>query len=75
MCWEAGVKTIGGLTSAGRSISKDACGSTMPEWVLLYFERCNTRHDAMSREWHIKRNTKFRATLRAAIPATRRRGS
>jgi putative endonuclease len=36
-------------------------------WVLLYSERCETRSDAMSREWHIKRDRKFRTTLRAAL--------
>ena len=33
-------------------------------WVLLYAERCATRHEAMSREWHIKRDRKFRRALR-----------
>ena len=37
------------------------------QWVLLYSERCETRSDAMSREWHIKRDRKFRTTLRAAL--------
>jgi putative endonuclease len=36
-------------------------------WILLYSERCKTKRDAMSREWHIKRDRKFRATLRAVI--------
>jgi len=36
-------------------------------WVLLYSECCETRSDAMSREWHIKRDRKFRTTLRAAL--------
>lgn len=26
--------------------------------VLLYSEQCNTREEAMSREWHIKRMTR-----------------
>jgi putative endonuclease len=37
-------------------------------WILLYSERCKTKRDAMSREWHIKRDRKFRATLRAVMP-------
>jgi putative endonuclease len=37
------------------------------EWILLYSECCKTRSEAMSREWHIKHDRKFRATLRAAI--------
>jgi putative endonuclease len=36
-------------------------------WILLYSERCKTRNQAMSREWYIKRDRKFRATLRAKI--------
>jgi len=41
-------------------------------WILLYSERCKTKSDAMSREWHIKHDRKFRATLRASIPTGRR---
>jgi putative endonuclease len=37
------------------------------KWILLYSERCKTRREAMSREWYIKRDRKFRATLRATI--------
>ena len=29
-------------------------------WVLLYAERCATRGEAMSREWHLKRDRAFR---------------
>ncbi len=32
-------------------------------WVLLYAERFATRADAMSREWHLKRDRRFRAVL------------
>jgi len=42
-------------------------------WILLYSEPCATKQRAMSREWYIKRDRRFRATLRAAIPAGRRR--
>jgi putative endonuclease len=37
------------------------------KWVLIYSEVCETRSKAMSREWHIKHDKKFRATLRANI--------
>jgi putative endonuclease len=37
-------------------------------WSLLYSERCESKSAAMSREWHIKRDREFRATLRATIP-------
>lgn len=32
-------------------------------WVLLYAERYPTRREAMSREWFLKRDRRFRATL------------
>lgn len=32
-------------------------------WVLLYAERYETREEAMSREWHLKRDRKFRKRL------------
>lgn len=37
------------------------------EWRLLYAECCATRGEAMSREWHLKRDRKFRQALRAAL--------
>jgi putative endonuclease len=37
------------------------------KWTLLYFERCNSRSEAMSREWHVKRDRKFRDTLRETL--------
>jgi len=36
-------------------------------WVLLYAEKYRTRGDAMSREWHLKRDKAFRLSLRAAL--------
>ncbi len=30
-------------------------------------ETCKTRKEAMSREWHIKRDREFRTTLRARL--------
>lgn len=32
-------------------------------WVLMYAERYKTRGAAMSREWHLKRDRKFRKSL------------
>lgn len=32
-------------------------------WVALYLERHATRRAAMSREWHLKRDRRFRAAL------------
>jgi putative endonuclease len=39
------------------------------KWILLYSERCKTRNEAMSREWYIKRDRRFRALQRDAIRA------
>jgi putative endonuclease len=32
-------------------------------WVLLHSEWFSTKHDAMSREWHLKRDRAFRKKL------------
>jgi len=34
-------------------------------WVLVYAERYATRREAMSREWHLKRDRKLRKMLAA----------
>jgi putative endonuclease len=36
-------------------------------WILLYAERYPTRQQAMSREWHLKRDRKFRKLLIACL--------
>jgi putative endonuclease len=36
-------------------------------WVLLHKERFRTRRQAMSREWHLKRDRKFRKALALGI--------
>jgi putative endonuclease len=36
-------------------------------WVLLHTERFRTRRQAMSREWHLKRDRKFRRALALGI--------
>lgn len=33
------------------------------QWVLLYAERYQTRNEAMSREWHLKRDRRLRKML------------
>jgi len=33
------------------------------QWVLLYAERYRNRGEAMSREWHLKRDRAFRRSL------------
>ena len=37
-------------------------------WSLLYAERFGTREEAMSREWHLKRDRRFRAQLARTTP-------
>lgn len=37
-------------------------------WVLLYAERFATRGEAMSREWHLKRDRRFRKALLEHFP-------
>lgn len=37
------------------------------KWILLYSERRKTRSKAMSCEWYIKHDRKFRSTLRASM--------
>lgn len=36
-------------------------------WLLLYAERFGSRREAMSREWHMKRDRKFRQQIRASF--------
>jgi putative endonuclease len=36
-------------------------------WVLLHSERFATRQEAMSREWHLKRDRTFRKRLAEAL--------
>ncbi|MCO5130854.1 MAG: GIY-YIG nuclease family protein [Xanthobacteraceae bacterium] len=40
------------------------------QWVLLHVERFATREEAMSREWHLKRDRKFRKSLTPPAKAT-----
>jgi putative endonuclease len=37
-------------------------------WVLLHSEWLPTRREAMSREWHLKRDHAFRKKLALALP-------
>jgi putative endonuclease len=39
------------------------------QWTLLHFELCGSREKAMSREWHVKRDRKFRRALRELLAA------
>jgi putative endonuclease len=37
-------------------------------WFLLYAERYRTRSEAMSREWHLKRDRAFRKAVVGHLP-------
>jgi putative endonuclease len=63
---------VGWTTDIERRLSQHNAGrgakSTRGrQWTLLHFELCKTREAAMSREWHIKHDRKFRRALRDAI--------
>jgi putative endonuclease len=70
----AGVTTyVGWTTDLSRRLGQHNAGagagakSTRGRvWVLLYAERYDTPREAMRREWRLKRDRIFRATLRAA---------
>ena len=45
--------------------ARSTCGRI---WVLLHAERFTTRRAAMSREWYLKRDRRFRKSLMAKKP-------
>ncbi len=56
---------VGWTTNIDLRLAKHNTGSGAKatrgrKWVLVYAERYKTRHDAMSREWHLKRDRVFR---------------
>jgi putative endonuclease len=48
---------------ARHNAGKGARSTRGRTWVLLHTEKFRTRRAAMSREWHLKRDRKFRKTL------------
>jgi putative endonuclease len=48
---------------AAHNSGKGARSTRGRSWTLLYVERHATRRDAMSREWHLKRDRGFRKLL------------
>ena len=51
---------------AAHNAGKGARSTRGRSWTLLYVERYATRRDAMSREWHLKRDRGFRKLLSSA---------
>ncbi len=59
---------VGWTTDLERRLEQHNSGSGAKStrgrtWVLLYAERYDARSAAMSREWHLKRDRKFRKLL------------
>lgn len=48
---------------AAHNAGKGAKSTRGRAWVILYSEEFKNRSDAMSREWHLKRDRKFRKQL------------
>ena len=63
---------VGWTTDVGRRLSQHNGGIGAKTtrgrvWTLLHTEKFRTRHQAMSREWHLKRDRKFRKKLAAGV--------
>jgi putative endonuclease len=65
----AGLRTyVGWTTNLEQRLARHNAGTGAKStrgrvWALLYAERYNFRHEAMSREWHLKRDRKLRKAL------------
>jgi putative endonuclease len=57
------------LRLAKHNAGRGARSTRGRSWVLLHVESYETRHEAMSREWHLKRDRKFRKKLAATLSA------
>ena len=60
---------VGWTTDLGRRLQQHNAGTGAKStrgatWALIYAERYATPHEAMSREWRLKRDKHFRARLR-----------
>jgi len=70
---KAGFKTYVGWTNdldrrlARHNAGKGARSTRGRAWTLLYAEVYKTRGEAMSREWHLKRDRKLRKRLSVQI--------
>jgi putative endonuclease len=65
---------VGWTTDVGRRHGQHNAGTGARStrgrtWVLLHTERFRTRRQAMSREWYLKRDRKFRKLLAQSIQA------
>lgn len=66
---KGGLRTYVGWTNdlelrlARHNSGKGARSTRGRSWILLYAEKFATRSEAMSREWHLKRDRAFRKKL------------
>ncbi len=66
---KGGLRTYVGWTNdlelrlARHNSGKGARSTRGRSWILLYAEKFATRSEAMSREWHLKRDRAFRKNL------------
>ena len=70
---------VGWTTDLDQRLARHNAGSGAKStrgrvWFLLYAERFKTRSEAMSREWHLKRDRSFRKSLGAAHSSPNRHG-
>jgi len=69
---ETGFRTyVGWTTDLDRRLNRHNAGTGARStrgwlWALLYAEKHATRREAMSREWHLKRDRRFRKRLACA---------
>ena len=59
---------VGWTNDIARRLAQHNCGKGARTtrgrvWMLLHSERCKSKRAAMSREWHLKRDRKFRKRL------------
>jgi putative endonuclease len=65
---------VGWTTDIARRLARHNSGAGARStrgraWTLLYAERHPSRRDAMSREWHLKRDRRFRKMVADGIDA------
>jgi putative endonuclease len=70
---KGGFKTyVGWTTDLERRLARHNSGTGARStrgrlWTLLYAEPCASRGEAMSREWHLKRDRTLRKGLRSSL--------
>ena len=70
-----GVRTyVGWTTEPDRRLAEHNAGTGARStrgrvWILLHVERHTSKQEAMSREWHLKRDRKFRKRVAASLRA------